>query len=410
MPTLEKYHSFEGRHWETGSVCNYLAHQGIIAPHTRKPISEALLLGVSGGIVMGYFSFAYKGYDPHVVILTRNTFSPFDALLSRLGVVQHLRHTANPDKAKANLIDALENGQPALVWADTYSLPYNAPPYDKGMWYNAPILVYGYDEEIDAVWIADRACVPLVATPAELAVARARIKKDKFRLITLDPPDLDKLPVAVQQGIWDTIRRYTEAPIKQAKNNFGFAGFDRWIDLLAKPKQKMSWEREFPAGPKLLAGLTSTYRSIALAGGGGQAERDTYADFLDEAALILNRPALTSAAERFRVAGRAWGRLAVALLPDDVRAFKETRDLMLRRHKLFIDKGARSLVTIKKIDARLDALKAAIARKFPLSPEEVIALRQNIAGHVAKVRDLEKEAHAALQAAMSGVRRNATSS
>jgi hypothetical protein len=51
-----------GRHWETGSVCNYFAYRGVKAPHTGQPYSEALLLGVSGGSSWGIF-FAYKGYD-----------------------------------------------------------------------------------------------------------------------------------------------------------------------------------------------------------------------------------------------------------------------------------------------------------------------------------------------------------
>lgn len=401
MPKLNKYRQFDGRHWETGSLCNYFAYRGIKAPHTDKPISEALLFGISGGLVMGYFSFAYKGYDPHVALLTRNTFSPMDTMLVRLGVVQHVLQTTKADKAVANLIGTLEDGDPAIVWADMFSLPYNALPYDKSMWAMFPILVYGYEEDSDTVWIADRARVPLTITPTELAAARARVKKDKFRLLTLEPPDLDKLPVAVQQGLWDCIKRYTEAPVAKAKNSFGFAAFQRWADLLAKPNQKMSWEREFPAGPKMYAGLTSTFRGIALVGGEGQAERDVYADFLDEASAILGRPALKEAAEQFRASGRAWQELASALLPDAVPTFKETRELMLRRHRLFIEKGGEALPQIKQINTRLDAIKARVAKDFPLSASEVTTMRENLRAHVLKIYDIEREAHAALQAAMA---------
>ena len=65
-------------------------------PHTLvSPILKQLLLGVSGGIVMGYFTFAYEGYDPHVALLTRNTFDPLNTMLSRLGIVQEVQHPAN---------------------------------------------------------------------------------------------------------------------------------------------------------------------------------------------------------------------------------------------------------------------------------------------------------------------------
>src|SRR5688572_17329357 len=130
MPLLDSYEQFDGLHWETGSVRNYLAAVGAKAPHTGQPYTEALLMGISGGAVMGYFSFAYAGYDPHVVILTRNTFDPLDTLLARLGIVQAVQQTSKPETAVANLTEALADGTPAIVWADQYMLPYNALPAD----------------------------------------------------------------------------------------------------------------------------------------------------------------------------------------------------------------------------------------------------------------------------------------
>ena len=110
MPKLNDYHHFAGRHWETGSIHNHWAYRRFKAPHTQQPYSEALLLGISGGIVMGYFSFAYAGYDPHVAILTRNTFDPMDAILTRLGVEQIILQTTNPKKATQNLVE--------WIWSD----------------------------------------------------------------------------------------------------------------------------------------------------------------------------------------------------------------------------------------------------------------------------------------------------
>lgn len=58
MPILADYCQFTGLHWETGTVRNYLDYCGAKAPHTGEPYSEALLMGISGGAVMGYFVFA----------------------------------------------------------------------------------------------------------------------------------------------------------------------------------------------------------------------------------------------------------------------------------------------------------------------------------------------------------------
>jgi hypothetical protein len=97
---------FDGLHYETGSVHNILALQGIQMPHTRSAPSEALLLGLSGGITFGYFSFAYKGLDPHVALPTKNTFAPLEKLFDRLGVVRTVKQTTDSSKAERNLINA----------------------------------------------------------------------------------------------------------------------------------------------------------------------------------------------------------------------------------------------------------------------------------------------------------------
>jgi len=401
MPILTDYTQFDGLHWETGSVRNHLDYCGVNAPHTGEPFSEAMLLGISGGAVMGYFSFAYEGYDPHARILTRNTFDPLNRLLERLGAVQEIRHTSKPDKGRANLLDALADGVPPIVWADMFSLPYNHLSEDEGMWVMFPIVVYGYDEAADIVHIADRARVGLTVTPAELEVARARVKKDKFRVLTLDLPDLDKLPAAVTAGIWDCIKLYTEKPPKGSKKNFGLAAYQNWADLLTQPKQRLSWAKVFPPGREMFAGLTSAFSDINTFGKEGCAERDVYADFLDEASVVIDKPALREVAEEFHRSAQVWDALSAALLPDAVEPLCETRNLLLRRHALFLERGNAALEEITRIDARLDAIKAEMRADFPLSDAEAAALRENIAAHVLRIRDIEAEAVNALRAVMA---------
>lgn len=401
MPRLENYHEFEGLHWETGSVRNYLAAVGAKAPHTGQPYSEALLMGISGGAVMGYFSFAYEGYDPHVVILTRNTFDPLDTLLARLGVVQTRKQTNNPEKAVASLTDTLADGTPAIVWADHYTLPYNALPHDAGMWAMLPIVIYGYDRQQDTVWIADRARVPLTTTTGELAAARNRAKNAKYRLMTLDHPDPEKLPSAVTAGIWDCIKLYTQAPPKGAAHNFGFAAYQYWADLLVQPKLRQSWVKEYPRGPKLYNGLRTVFEHIAIFGKDGNAERAQFAQFLDEASVILRKPPLQHVAEQFRRSGQAWDELGCALLPDNVPALGETRRLMLQRHHAFLAHGGAALPEMLQVDMRLAALRQGMTTDFPLSDTAVQELCAAVRDHVLQIRGLEAEAVAELAQTMS---------
>lgn len=400
MPVLEDYASFAGRHWETGSVCNVFDYRGFKAPHTGRPYSEALLVGISGGAVMAYFSFAYEGYDPHVALLTRNTFDPFNTLLARLGVTQDVRQTTNPERAVKHLVDFLESGVPALAWADVYSLPYNAQHNEKGMWIMYPVVVYGYEPEAERVSIADRSCVPLVITPAELQAARARVKKERFKVAALSAPDPDKLAGAVQKGLWDCLRLYTEAPPAGSRHNFGLAAFRRWAEMLTRPGEKQSWARVFPPGRPMYAGLTTAYRSLSQFSESEDAGRGAFAAFLEEAAQILERPGLRPAAEGFRQAGALWAGLAQALLPEEVPPLGEARRLIRRQQELFRRQGQAALPELRENNARLEAIAAEMERSFPLDEPGVKAFCAALAERLMALHDAEAQAVAALQEGM----------
>lgn len=401
MPVLTDYNQFSGRHWETGSVCNYLAYIGARTPHNNQPYSEALLLGISGGVVMGYFSFAYQGYDPQCNILTRNTFDPLDRMLSRMGIVQQIRQTSSAEKGVQNLVDLLEAGRPGIVWADMYSLPYNHLPEDAGMWAMFPVVVFGYDMEKDRVDIADRARVPLTTTTGAFEAARQRVKKDKHRVVALEPPDPDKIRSAVLQGITDCIKLFVEKPPKGSANNFGLQAYRWWMELLTRPKARLSWAREFPPGVKMYAGLTSAFNFINTFGKNGHAERDVYADFLVEAAAILESPGLEEAAAIFKQSAESWDQLSQALLPDDLAPLGETRRLLLERRDVFCGQGNDGLPRIKEIDEELASIHDQMQGGFPLDEQGATEFREQLAGHVQDVHDIEQRAVQRMQAALA---------
>ena len=400
MTIISGYHHFLGRHWETGSVCNFWAYRGVTAPHSGQPYTEALLLGISGGIVMGYFSFAYQGYDPHVALLTRNTFDPLDTLLQRLGVEQEILQTSLPEKGRTNLLGVLEGGLPALTWVDIFSLPYFSLPNEDDMYLMYPVLVYGYEVEKDTVWIADRAEVPLTVSTGELAKARARVKKDKFRVMTLSAPNPERLVSAVRQGIGDTLQLYTDLPPKGSPANFGFAAYQRWRELLAMPKMSNSWASVFPPGQKMVAGLVSAFSGTIQNYPGCGGERDIYADFLGEASAILRAPRLQQAASGFREAAQTWEALGKSLLPDEIAAFGSIRRLMLQRKTLFRTQGGAAREAIQRINAEIKSLKQEASLAFPLSGSELQDFIENLRARIQDVHDVERQAVLALQAAM----------
>lgn len=399
MTTLTNYNQFHGRHWETGSVANILASQD------EKPLSEAILMGISGGAAFGYFVFDYKGEDPHVSLLSRNTFDPLDTLLERLAIPQDVFQTQAEGKAERNLIDILENGQPALVWADMFSLPYNALSPSENMWGMMPIVVYGIDGE--TVHIADRSSKSLTVTREELATARARVKKDRYRVVALGAPDMDKLQGAIQKGVWQCISLFTEAPPKGGRDNFGFAAYEKLADMLTNTRNKQSWERLLPPGRRMFAALAGygyqpgTFGWARTFPSNQVDDRLLYAQFLDEAADVLGKPDLSQVAERFRTSSAAWRAFSDALLPDEVHLFKETRELLLNKRDLFIDNGEAALEEIRGIDQRLEEIRANVVQEFPLSTEDVIRLREELADHVQKISQIERVAIDSLQDAMA---------
>jgi hypothetical protein len=135
--------------------------------------------------------------------------------------------------------------------------------------------------------------------------------------------------------------------------------------------------------------------------GSGAAERDVYADFLDEAAVILQRPGLREAAAQFRKSAAAWQKLPLVLLPEDIAPFKETRELTLHRHQLFLAQGNGAQAEMEAIDRRLAEIKGEVAADFPLDAAGVVALREEIAVHVLGIHDVEETAVATLREAMA---------
>ena len=400
MPILENYNAFDGYYWYSSSIANSLAYAGYNAPHTNKPYSDALLFGISGSINFGYFYFHYDGYDPQINILTRNTFNWFDVIMDRLGIARDVLQTTSTDKGRKNLIEVLEQGNAPIVFADTFTLSYNAHDYDDGMWGMMPIVVYGYDD--DTAYIADRADVGLTVTAQNLDDARARVKKDKQRLMTLSSPNEGKLAAAVTAGLWDCINLFTEKPPKGSANNFGFKAYQRWIELLTKPKKKGSWAKVLPTGRDVFAGLTTAFHFSQQFGKDDSysAERALFTEFLAEAAVILDKPALADLAPQFQQAGDAWCALGKRLLPDDVPMLKEAREVMVKKHSTFLNQGNDALDVMHASNQRQNELLEA-SDDFPLDDDEITALQASIADQVQVIHDIEQDAIFALRDVMS---------
>lgn len=401
MPVLDNYDEFAGRHYETGTLRDALAWEGVRAPHTGEPLSEALLLGIGGGIAFGYFTFQYKGYPPHLVLLTRNTFDPLTTIFERLAIPRDVRQTASAGKGAANLRDALAEGRAAIVMADSFSLPWTLLPHDERNWAMTPLLVHGLDEE--NAWIAGPSSQSLVIPAETLAAARGRVKKEKFRVTTLGAPDFSRLESAVEAGLRQCLALFTEGPPRGSKNNFGLIALERWAALLTNTRNRQSWARYFAPGRDLMMALAGNHTQpgafgfIELWGFDGM-ERAAFADFLDEAAVILERPALREVGATLRRSHAQWRELAQMLLPDDVPALAETRELLRRRFALLDEQGMDALPEMRRCHARQSEIFDELGADFPMTEAELRAFREGLAAQLLAIHATEREAMAQLGA------------
>jgi hypothetical protein len=89
------------------------------------------------------------------------------------------------------------------------------------------------------------------------------------------------------------------------------------------------------------------------------------------------------------------------LLPDEVPALKEARELITRKRAAFIEQGSAALPEIMDINVRLQAMQKAAVKDFPLNEAEAATLCETWAAQVLKIHDLEQEAVECLQSVMA---------
>jgi hypothetical protein len=299
---------FRGRHPDTAALTRLLAALGVTDPAGGRPLSEAMVLGIAGGIGFAYFVFEYEDLT---TLYLGGRINPYihkrdaaEAALTRLGVPFQVRRTSGPAAAERHLRTALDQGRPVVATVDGARLPSRAVP--RELWGMTPqdVLVELRDGE-PVLW--DLAPVPVPVTWAELAEARAGVRSARNRLVVADAPagPID-LPGAAAAGIADTWTGMLDPPMR----NFGVPGLAKWADLLTAPRDPKGWPRLLAAPGRQLQLLTWLYDWVETAGTGGGFFRSMYAEFLEEAAGPLGRPGLTTLAGSYRELATAWTTLA----------------------------------------------------------------------------------------------------
>ncbi len=304
-----------GVHGDTAALANVLANLGVVAPHTGEPLTEAMVLGVGGGLGAGYILWEFDSHQFRSRVLTlgfRRQWQYPDrwarGTAERLGLHAELHETGGAKGAAAALDAQLEKGLPAIAWIDTYTLGHRNEPEWRDGYGGDPLIVY--ERTGDSYAIDDRSDKRITVSAERLAAARARVGSYTHRLITIDPErvELDLRP-AVEEGL-----RLQVEHLSATSDSFSLPAWRKWARMTTDPRNKKGWPTVFADG----LGVGSLRASIYTSAAHGAHLRGLYADFLDEAAVLLGRDL---GADAWRVAAGAWEPIVDLALPpgDELR-------------------------------------------------------------------------------------------
>jgi hypothetical protein len=426
LPPAE-YELLGGVHPDTHAIAGVLANRGLLAPHTGRPLSEAMVLGVAGGLGAGYILWEFKAHDLRTLVLGfRNSWQYPDRwaikACRRLGVPAAVHETGSAAKARAELLATVGQGVPAIAWADQQALGYrHLPAWLEGHG-GHPVTVYGIDEPAGVApgrrssvpgahttgplehqdeamrrrhstvaLVDDRNRAPLTVGLEALATARARVGSYRHRLLVLDAPaaelDTDGLRAAVRAGLAEQVEH-----LGRPSESFSLPAFRKWARLLVDTRNAKAWPRVFADRVSLFDACLSVYENLEpAAGSGGGNLRGLYAQFLDEVAGLLDAPALGDAAAAYRAAAARWRAVADVALPADREPFAEARRLT-DRLQAQVEGGDAARREAAGTAARLWALRDRWRPAFPGDDADVEALLADLAAAVTAACEAEEAA------------------
>ncbi|MEZ5988706.1 MAG: DUF4872 domain-containing protein [Planctomycetota bacterium] len=394
---IDGFRSLGGTHGETAALTNLLAWAGHRNPFTGKALREAEVFGIAGGIGAGLSfcpSIPRYGLGGGVGVVGRHRAYSFDgsyqrAVLDRLGIEAAVQESSTPKAGTKKLAGDLVEGRPVLVWCARLLPWFGGPSFCSSCSvFGHNLVVFGLDEDVGEVEVADLPGAALRLAADALAKARGAICTHKNRQLTIEPAGkaLTKTAVeaAVRAGLDACITDLREPRIK----TFGLPGLERFARQVANTKAKDGWPRFFADG-KLYWPLKDCFATIETEGTGGGLMRPLFASFLDAAAKVLGKPGLKQVAKTYRRLGKRWTALAEAALPSEVPAFARTKALLRERNALLAEGGADALAEVARLATELDRLQRKELARFPLDEADRMALLEGLSRDITALHRAE---------------------
>ncbi len=394
------YDCHAGLHPVTAAIRNQLSFYGVKTHTGDGEISEAMLLGIGGGLGAGYILWGAPSHESLVLMLNfRNNWQyPLrfvTPLCERLGLEAEFLETGSANKASKQLHQALSQGKPAAVWVKHALLPHWHLDHHECWTHGYVVNIFAVDEAQGLYLLDDKAPQPYEIGDARLRQARGGIPSFKNRLLTLAPPTAIDLEPAVHQGLADCVEH-----LSASSDSFGLPAWRKWSRMLTHEKSDKGWPKAFRQPTGLFLALSTIYEAAGPTGGNGGNLRDLYADFLGEARQVTGNEALGEAEELYRRLAQDWLDLAEAALPDEVEAFRQAKELLNRRHTIQNEKGGQGDEELRETGEAIGQLAARSKREFPLTAPQTAALLGDLQPRVQRIFEREVQAREALHGAL----------
>ncbi len=280
-------------HCESGMVTSLLSHSGI-------EISEAMVFGISGSI---FFAYINNPMLPFPSIALRNRPGKIYKNFSKHSNLPFIKKQyRKPAIAKDDLDRLLEKNTPAGVQVDFFYMDY-VPEYIRAHFNGHFVIVVGKYENN---YLISDAYTPVIAELDQDTLLTARFTKGPFK-----PKGL----MIYRNGLTATIDWET-AIVKGIKNAI--------FNMLQIPlpflgvKGIRYFAKKLPDWPKLARDEEHLSDEIMMInilleerGTGGGGFRFMYAAFLQEAAKLINKPALDEIAEQMMLNGDEWRLISI---------------------------------------------------------------------------------------------------
>lgn len=387
MPDAKKH--LAGKEPESAALLNALNQLGSCSSDL---CTEEMLFGLGGGLGLIYFLFDLHGGHP-IVVGTRYHASEAESpvfvmqMCEAWGATTELKHSSSRSAATKSLMKSLDDGFTPIVWVEVTKLPYMFLSGRPNMYYTIVV----YERDGNEFVVGDLGESPARISVEELEEVRHSHYATKFRSLTVkDAPAKPDIREMLSERIRLTCSQMLEG---LGIANFGLEAFKKWAEMLTNTKNKKGWSNCFNTGPELHGAMSSVFEQIELRGNGGSAFRGMYADFLDQAAGVLKKPALKKVADQFRESEASWHKIALAALPDSIPILKETRETFDRRATLL--RKPRTPKVNEELDSlrtRLKELRESSAKELALSPEARLDLFSSIRSRVLETEAIERAA------------------